>query len=66
MHSSIDIIFIFVSSTQDALSKQEAGISSELGDAVVSHQVFADVHKLMCEDSDADSEDKEVVIRSLL
>jgi hypothetical protein len=34
---------------------------SEFGDAVVSHHVFADVHKLMCEDSDVDSEDEEVV-----
>jgi hypothetical protein len=32
-----------------------------LGDAVVSHHVFANVHKLMFDDSEVDSEDEEVV-----
>jgi hypothetical protein len=32
-----------------------------LGDAVVSHHVFADDHKLLVDTSDVDSEDEEVV-----
>ena len=33
----------------------------ELGDVVVSHHVFADAHKLQCEDSDSEVDDDEIL-----
>jgi hypothetical protein len=42
------------------LSKRAVFIN-ELGDAVISHSMFTDVHKLLCDDSDGESSDEEIL-----
>ncbi len=59
------ISFSFLALKMPRQSKRMV-LLSELGDAVVSHHVFANVRKLLVDTSDIDSEDEEVVSTKVL